>query len=287
MRAFVYLGITVLLILAIQAGRCDGGVLFDVLNKGVYPLTVQLCELEGWKCFTLTDAGAPAEATRTAEAKTFPGTLFFTRGEMLALGNEFLLVAYRLPAQAIDITAAKAIRAMQPEDQTNPETELVISLLNLHTINMLDIRPAEAGWLQMLGDNEKLEQLRAEARRVTSMNNLRQLIVSLQIWIVKNNDTFPPTGSIDDVKKALLRNTPELTKMIWVDPVTRKPYQYNPSMAGKTVNDFRGKEHSIVVFYSNEYPDGTRTVVFFDGHAENVPPERWEELKELSGIPRQ
>jgi prepilin-type processing-associated H-X9-DG protein len=287
MRAFVYLGITVLLILAIQAGRCDGGVLFDVLNKGVYPLTVQLRELEGWKCFTLAEQTAQAEAGHPAEAIAFPSKLFFTRGEMLPLGNELLLVAYRLPAQAIDLTAAQAIRAMLPVDLMNPETELVISLLNLHTISMLDIRPAEAGLLQLLGDEEKLERLRAEARRVTSMNNLRQLIVSLQIWINKNNDTFPPTGSIDDVKKALLRNTPELTKMIWVDPVTRQPYQYNPSMAGKTLNDFRGKEHSIVVFYSNEYPDGTRTVVFFDGHAENVPPERWEELKELSGIPRQ
>ena len=287
MRAFVYLGIAMLLILAGQAGRCDGAILFDLLNKGGHPLTVQLWELEGWKCFTLAEQTAQAEAGHPAEAIAFPSKLFFTRGEMLPLGNELLLVAYRLPAQAIDLTAAQAIRAMQPEDLMNPETELVISLLNLHAINMLDIRPAEAGLLQMLGDNEKLEQLRAEARRVTSMSNLLQLVVSLHIWIVKNNNTFPPMGSLDELKKALLRNTPELTKMIWIDPVTHQPYLTNPSLSGIILKDFHQAPQSTVALYSAEYPDGTRNAVFFDGHAENVPPERWEELKELSGIPRQ
>lgn len=286
MRIFVYPGIAMLLMLAIQAGRCDGAVMSDVFNKDVYPLTVQLQKMEGWKCFTLTETVKPVDGTLTANAAPFPSAIYFTQGDTLAAGNELFLIAFHLPAQAIDITQARAVHATQPEDLMNPNTELVISLLNMHTINMIDIRPAEAGLLQMLGNNETVEQARSEAQRAESMSNLRQLIVGLLIWSNKNNNILPPMKSLDELKKLLQQNSPELIGRLWIDTVTGQPYLTNASLSGKALREYDQHMQLIVAIYSIEYPDGSRVVVFLDGHAENVTPDRWNELKTQSGLPQ-
>jgi prepilin-type processing-associated H-X9-DG protein len=79
-----------------------------------------------------------------------------------------------------------------------------------------------------------------------------------------------------------MKNIP--SERVFVHPKTGEPYQPNPSLSGK---QWQGPNASdaAAVYEAKPAEDGTRAVLFGDGHVERVTEARWLELKKTSNIP--
>jgi prepilin-type processing-associated H-X9-DG protein len=94
---------------------------------------------------------------------------------------------------------------------------------------------------------------------------------------------------------------------VFADPQTHEPYQPNPSLSGRrrsfvvvsrrdsqgkparprrSPSEIPGPAAQVVAFYeATPAPDGTRAVLFLDGHVQVIPEAQWPRLKRASKIP--
>lgn len=149
------------------------------------------------------------------------------------------------------------------------------------------------------GENGGSEQMQAEAQM-----RLKQLGLALQMYAQDYDEVLPPMKSPAAVKKVLY---PYVRKndAVFLDPRTTEPYQPNASLSGKRIAwvtlSVRRSGHrrptqiklpaditrpgEMVAFYElTPAADGTRNVLFVDGHVKRYPEVEWQRLKRSSHI---
>jgi prepilin-type processing-associated H-X9-DG protein len=141
----------------------------------------------------------------------------------------------------------------------------------------------------------------------SSQSHLKQLGVALLMYAQDYNEMLPPMKDAAAVKRLLLPYV-RGNEAVFVHPQTGEPYRPNPSLSGRrrssiamvSGRDSRGKairprRHraeipgspaQVVAFYeASPAPDGTRAVLFLDGHVGVIRETEWPRLKRASKIP--
>ncbi len=140
----------------------------------------------------------------------------------------------------------------------------------------------------------------------SSVNQLKQIGLALLMYAQDYDEMLPPMQNAATVKRALLPYV-RGNEAVFADPLTHQPYQPNPSLSGRRRMSFsvgggrdsRGKRipprsyradipgpaAQVVAFYeASPAPDGTRAVLFLDGHVQVIPEAEWPRLKRASKI---
>ena len=246
----------------------------SALSGSKFPLTLRIKDLDsGWRRITL---GGPDALSAVAPQGLAQGLLdsisqanfYYTKGEALTLGTETFLIAYHpAPRPDRDAVPPDAARPVFPP----PDTELTLSLINVRQI-------AE------LGDVRVLEDMRRQAEADSqSLRNLKQIGLGMMQYVQDYDENLPPMKSAAATKMALfpyIKNND-----VFRQPLTHEPYLPNTSLSGRSLESFGGLATMVVYYEASPMPDGTRAVVFLDGHAKRIRESDWPALKAASHVP--
>ncbi|HEX8464855.1 MAG TPA: hypothetical protein VF627_09590, partial [Abditibacterium sp.] len=204
--------------------------------------------------------------------------LYFTKGETVAFGGETYLIAYR-PQVRIDpdlLNRHGHNDAPKEAQKLRPATKLALSLLNLRTVSSLnDIRPFDA----------KLDVETPQEGEAATIATLDRLGRDFTTWIrTRGRGTFPALGA---------QVTPELMRAMypqvhdrrqWQHPVSNQFFRPNPALSKLKLSTIRNSRTLIMFSEATPAPDGSRAVLFVDGHVERVPAARWTQLQAIKPV---
>jgi hypothetical protein len=282
----------------------------QALGGASLPLTLQLKDLNGdWRRVNVTgqlDLGGYSQLLSTA-LSTFLGKMasavYYTKGDVVTIGSETYIVAYRAPMRPIDFGALvgevkKAGPQTKPEkilnealatEKLSADTPLALSLLNLRTSGSLtDIRAFDLQ--REIDDSGKglidavLQAVGEEEVTDPSLRNLKKLGEALTMYSADYDETLPEMTSAEAVKKALAPYVKDETA--FAHPETKETYLPNPALSKKPVGHVEEYGEWMVAFYeAAPAKDGTRGIVTIDGTVKRVAEKDWEGLKKASKIP--
>jgi len=216
-------------------------------------------------------------------------TTYYTKGETVTIAGETYLLAYRPQTKDPDMMALMRGGTPPPPEPFTPDTPLALSLVQLRTAGSLtDIRPFNLE--QEIAAQERaqeevrsaIEGPREKAVNTQSLNNLKQIGLGLAMFADDNNEKLPDLSDPASLKKALAKYISN--DKVFMHPRTGEPYSPNPALSGKSRQEFNTAE-TVVVYEAKPSDDGTRGVLFSDGHVERVTDAKWQDLKRSSHIP--
>ena len=252
----------------------------SALSNTQYPLAVKLKDLDAsWRRFVLSDAsdgGATAMQMMMLGARAgLDFDVHFTKGQIAKIGDNSYLIAYQLPAQ-IDARFLNwhghgpAPRPRKPDS----ETVLNLSLLNVKNIgSMNDVRPFDA-------KTDMIDQKQANADSVRTLEQLGQGLLRF----IRARGTFPELENPIEWEDKRFFYPYIGDERLFMHPATQEIYLYNDVLGGVKAAHIPNKQ-SFVVFYEAEpSADGTRGVLFMDGHVERLSPAHWQTVRKASKI---
>ena len=268
--------------------RADNADLKDLLSGKQVPLALKLKDLDGsWRRVRVT-AASDAGAFFGVYSQLLGGAgngIYYTKGDVVILAGLTYVIAYQHPIQPVDTTALfRGGTPPEPEPLT-PESPLALALVQLHTASTLgDIRPFNLNQeiAERAGFQKAVEGANGSAVNANSVANLKQIGLGLAMCADDHNGKLPDMSDPQTMKKALTKYI--TSEKVFVHPKTGKPYQPNPSMSG---NEWQRTNtvDAALVYEADPAQDGTRAVLFGDGHVERVTATRWLDLKKTSNIP--
>jgi prepilin-type processing-associated H-X9-DG protein len=120
-------------------------------------------------------------------------------------------------------------------------------------------------------------------RRVTSLSILKQLGIAFEMYVQDYDDRLPPMTNPAAVKKALFPYVK--SEAVFVHPTTREPYQPNPALSHRKRGSIEQPDKVVAFYEAHPSTDGTRRVLFADGHVEHVSEAVWPQVQRASKIP--
>jgi prepilin-type processing-associated H-X9-DG protein len=133
--------------------------------------------------------------------------------------------------------------------------------------------------------NKVIEVDRDKAVNARSVSNLHQIGLAWMMYADDYNNKLPDLSDAQSMKEALARYLGKGSEKAFVHPRTGKPYQPNSSLSHQERRGPNASANFAVVYEDEPFVDGTRGVLFGDGHVERVTETRWQELKKTSNIP--
>ena len=132
---------------------------------------------------------------------------------------------------------------------------------------------------QVVGAMSPKEAAKVRAQQATSLENLKKLCWAMRYYM-QNFTCF--------VMPATERWEEELVDVgidskILIVPGTGMHYQFNASLAKKTLAQIPSPETAIMFYEPISWADGTRNAAFVDGHVERLTPEQWAAAARKSG----
>jgi prepilin-type processing-associated H-X9-DG protein len=283
MRRLAFL--TTLLALAIPAfaqAPQSGADLQSLLSGKTFPLTRQLKDLNAdWTRLTIggsNDSGGVAAFYMAVFSGLTGsgGNVYYTQGQMVTIGTETYLVAYRASAKPVNFTALMRGGGQdnmpRPEPLT-PDTLLSLSLVNLKNAgNLNDIRKFDL-------DKEIAEHKEANKppTNETSESNLKQIAQGVIMYCQDYDEIFPPMKSNEVVKEVVMPYVKN--QAIWIHPETKEPYQPNPALSYALMAGVSSPAETVLFYEMSAAPDNTRGVAFADGHVKRVPEPEWQTME--------
>jgi prepilin-type processing-associated H-X9-DG protein len=116
-----------------------------------------------------------------------------------------------------------------------------------------------------------------------SNSNLKQIGLALLMYSQDFDEKLPPMRSAAGVKKAIspyIRNA-----AVFIQPGTKQPYRPNTFLSHRSVATFKTPASMMAFFEASPASDGTRGVLFLDGHVKRFPEAAWPALRRASHIP--
>ena len=249
----------------------------ELIAGKTVPLSVRSKDLnEGYARFRF-DGSTSDDAQRMMIRNMFgmnvaANSIYFTKGDTVKLESGTYLVVYG-PENRIDMEAVRRhdMVALQSPRKLRPKDKLLISLLDLHNVgNITDLRPFDA-------DND----MENEAdRNQAVVNTLQKLGAGILQW--KHNRGQERLPKWEHVVTPALRQQmyPFVhDKRLWDNPSSGEGFRVNPALSGVRLPDVTNRAQVYMVYEVTPAADGTRGVLFSDGHTERVNDTRWEELK--------
>lgn len=94
---------------------------------------------------------------------------------------------------------------------------------------------------------------------------------------------LPPMKDAAQVEQVLLPYAKQ--DALFQHPLTHAPYQPNTSLSRQALSGFAEPATMVLYYEADQAPDGTRAVLFLDGHVRRVDPAEWRRLKIASHVP--
>ncbi len=247
---------------------------------------------------------------------------FVTQGQTLSVGTETFLIAYRgqLDFDQMPIDQQEDLRiALEQTAQTVetsdgygrllPSQTLQLCLLNTRTIGgLMDVRSLDSktdllNLKTALDRKTEVDQSIAERAQLDSASvhgrvdsDLKQIGLALLVYTQDYDEKLPPmrsSQSMDDIRKTW-DNPPKATVQqvlnpylnspeIFAHPTTREIYRPNLNLSGRSLAKLEGRAAQIVAFHeASPAPDGTRAVLYLDGHVRREPETNWANVQAIS-----
>ena len=289
-----------LLLVILQSMAIADTSLEELLSGRLAPLTIKLGDLDsGWRRFNVAESGSVFADYLTImaarEMTPTPLTIYYTRGTTYQVGGETYLLAYQQKPRISDIA-----RTMQYSDDSDPpvlttETELAPSLLNLRAVvAMRDIRAFSldeeiAESKALFGADEYDENAPSEGVD-QSLQNLHVMGQALSMYIQAWGEKLPPMKNPEQVRGLLHPYASQIrpgapSMDIFTDPRTGDLYPVNTILSLHKVAHIQFPQDMAVFHEGTEREDGSRAVLFLDGHVARVSREEWPIIKRKSKIP--
>jgi prepilin-type processing-associated H-X9-DG protein len=224
--------------------------------------------------------------------------LSWTKGETVTVGGNAFLVTYRLNT------------GLDPASIASPAPKLVASLtLNLlRTDSITSIAPvpgmtpdqlrktlAAAGvtldqpplMAEETSSDEAttaavlfpvFAQAKVAAKQTATLSNAKQIAIGALMYCGDYDDVFP-----------FVQSTPQFQKV--THPYTKNPdiwktlnpnggeFRFAMNMAGVSMTTLDNPAEAPLIYESQAWPDGRRTVAFVDGHAKRVSAAEWAAIE--------
>lgn len=293
MRKIVFLLLLMSLVIPAcgQTQQSNPTNLKDLLSNQNLQFTVQLKDLNAdWTRLNLGGGDAGMGGYMQMISSMFGGSSnhYFTKGQTVAFAGETFLVAYAFKSKPIDPSAMMGGKPPVQEKKTQ-DSPLTISLINLRTCgNLSDIRPFDLN--EELAEStapsvfeEAISEAKDKSIEATSLSNLKQMGLSLLMYMQDYDEVLPPMGDAAKVKKVLYPYVKD--DKIFINPITNKPYVPNAVLSLHREAQIESPSQMVVFYEDAPAPDGTRGVAFLDGHAKRIPESEWPKLKKASKIP--
>ncbi len=256
----------------------------SALSGAGHPLTLRVGDLDGsWRRVFI---GKPLETASLslfllgASRDTFNinSNPYFTRGQTETVGGEAFLVAYHyLPPPSFAASGDASGGLGLPPVQT-PETVLTLSLINVRQISSLDGIQVVSAITQA-----QAQQAQNAAYDAQSQSSLKQIGLAMLQYEQDDDEKLPPMHSAAATEKAIYPYVK--SKAVFQQPQTHEPYLPNTSLSGRSLASFDNPSTMVLYYEASPAPDGTRGVLFFDGHAKRFPEAEWPALKAASHVP--
>jgi prepilin-type processing-associated H-X9-DG protein len=266
----------------------------DVLAGKVAPLSLKLGDLNReWSRLSIGTKSAPdvMGGSRAYLAMMLGGSFgdgaCYTRGDTVSVEGETFLIVYRLVSKPIDMSVMMrgGPNALPAPEKPTPDSALSLSLVHLRMVEGLSsIRPFDLEVELAGGDasDAALEEARESAAKARGLQNLRQIGLGLLAYAQDGDKTLPAMKDAEEAGKALAPYCKN--KDVFTSPDTKQLYTPNASLSGRKLAEIAGRE-GIAAFYDAKPVNGSRGVVFLDGHVERVPEAKWPNVKQASQIP--
>jgi prepilin-type processing-associated H-X9-DG protein len=255
----------------------------DLVTGKSVPLSLRVKDLnESYGRFRFSGDNSDMQRTwmRMAGMMIDTSNIFFTRGDTVNLESGAYLIVYgvenRIDWEAIrrhdGIPATPQTRKLRPKDK------LLLTLLDLKNVgNIVELRSFN-----------REEDLENEAdRNQAVVTTLQQLWQGLAQW--KHNRGQERLPQWTDRVTPQLRQTayPFVhDKRLWEHPSTNEPFRLNPELSGKPLLEVTNRKTLHMIYEATPAADGTRAVLFADGHVERVDAARFTRLQKVkAGLP--
>lgn len=194
----------------------------------------------------------------------------WTKGDAVTLGGETYLVTYRMDLGLAEMAAEKM-----------PEIELRLHLVNWKSISMISPMPHVTK--QRLIDLSKSGGASpAEAPgdgKAATISNAKQIGLAMLMYSADWDDVLPypqSTKAVQFVTQPYVKNLD-----IWK---THNPnagqFQFNMALGGVLTTSVENPNEVPVFYESITWPDGTRVVVYLDGHVRAIDRAEWDGLQQ-------
>lgn len=291
-RRFPLLLLCAALVLPAPFARGQAADLQAALAGAQYPLTLKLKDLDpSWRQVSLNGPTPSGIALPQGVSPALLGSspqlmVCFTKGQTVSVGSETFLVAYltpiryefmRLPGERTDVGAAFASRPASKGDIVYK-----LSLVNVRQIGSLDdvvaFAPQTAEEVRKQAEAAEQSQVRLQ-----SLSNLKWIGLAMTMYIQDYDETLPPMLSAAAVQKALLPYAKR--SAVFQQPEAHAPYLPNTSLSRRRYRTFKDPADMVIYYEAAPGLDGTRAVLFLDGHVQRIPKAQWPALKAASHIP--
>lgn len=120
-------------------------------------------------------------------------------------------------------------------------------------------------------------------RNTDSQKNLHLIGLALIAYAQDHNGTLPPAQTPGIARKVLTFYAG--SDKIWARGDNSQAYLPNPKMSGRKTSHISNPDEWVAFYEANPAADGTRGVVFLDGHVARIPSADWARAKKASKLP--
>jgi len=298
--------------------KVSGGNAFAVLFDQGIASSLRLKDLtRQWRVMRL--AGAPEEIALLQAMSGNGGSvspwdnLYYTRGDVISVGAQMYLVAYRIvpPASLQERRLLQQfVEAWQNEDDdggsamlkmdTPPLDENTALALSLVVIgkgtNLNDIRAFDPAKDVMTGKDKASRKIKVERR--ISQTNLKQVALGMMQFLQDWDEALPPmraarkaadwanaSGERSSNSPVQAMLMPYLrSSEVFLHPGTGRPYLPNYKISRKHLSQIENPAQIFLFFEDAPDAEGKRSVAFLDGHVKAFPEAEFQKMRKAQGI---
>jgi prepilin-type processing-associated H-X9-DG protein len=107
--------------------------------------------------------------------------------------------------------------------------------------------------------------------------------MALSMYVQDNDERFPPMKVVTETQSVLLPYLRSQDMLFCT--VTGQPYFPNPQLHLKRLRDILQPADTPTFYEALLHPDGTRGMVFVDGHVKLILPSQWQVLRQRYQLP--
>jgi hypothetical protein len=254
----------------------------DLVAGKVAPLMLRAKDLNAEYALLRCSGLAASDAAlliKQASQGPFTQPVYYTQGNTVQLENGTYLLAYALdetvtPTATPEEEFEDAAPIKVQDRKLRPKDQLLLCLLDVNTLgNLTELKPFEA---------ETHMESEAERHRAVAQT-LQSLAQALDSY------GYETTGAVDGIARWPRWTsiaTPELRQSLhehiamhlWEHPSTGEAFGLNPALSNQGIYSGNDNPRIYLAYERTPSADGTRAVLFVNGHVERVAPGRWERL---------
>lgn len=252
----------------------------ELLSGKKFPQTLKLKEIpaEDWVRFSLAgEDAATDQAMMVFRNENNILGYYVTKGETISTEGVTYLVAYRASARVVlnaAVTLGYAPGTSPNELAVTPETALELSLINLQKATAItQIQPYDP----------KIALPKPPPPTNPSQYHLKQIGMAVTMYMQDYDETLPPMKDATKFAKAI--NVYVRNMAVFYNPANARLYVPNLILSGRRLATIPEPASFVMIYEDSPTADGTRGVVFVDGHTQRVSEAEWQRLKRASKIP--